>query len=46
MLVWNDVNFGHAYPRCVIPYDAMATVDFDNKKILIKSKMFEDEIIE
>ncbi len=37
-----NVNFGHAVPRCVIPYDAETTVDFDKKKILIKSKRFHD----
>lgn len=39
-----NVNFGHSYPRCIIPYDALTTVDFDNKKIIINSKIFaEDE---
>ena len=30
-----NVNFGHAYPRCILPYDALTTVDYDNKKITI-----------
>ena len=37
-----NVNFGHSVPRCILPYDADATVDFDNKRIIINSKMFED----
>ena len=32
-----NVNFGHAVPRCILPYDALAEVDYDNKKIYIKS---------
>ena len=28
-----NVNFGHSVPRCIIPYDAEATIDYDNKKI-------------
>ena len=36
-----NVNFGHAYPRCIIPYDALATIDYDNKKIYINSPIFE-----
>ncbi len=30
-----NVNFGHSVPRCIIPYDAEATIDYDKKKILI-----------
>ena len=26
-----NVNFGHAVPRCLIPYNAKATIDYDNK---------------
>lgn len=33
-----NVNFGHSYPRCILPYDALATIDFDNKTIKIKQK--------
>lgn len=35
-----NINFGHSYPRCIIPYDADATIDFENKRIFIKSKVF------
>lgn len=35
-----NMNFGHSVPRCVLPYDADVTVDYDNKKVLIKSKIF------
>ena len=33
-----NINFGHASPRCFLQYDAEATVDYDNKTIVIKSK--------
>lgn len=36
-----NVNFGHAVPRCIIPYDAEATIDYDNKKIFINNQMLE-----
>ena len=38
-----NVNFGHAVPRCIIPYDALATVDFDNKTITINEPIFSRE---
>lgn len=34
-IVYN-VNFGHALPRCVLPYGAMAKVDMEQKKIWIE----------
>lgn len=36
-----NVNFGHAYPRCVIPYGLKATVDYDDKKITVDEAIFE-----
>ena len=36
-----NVNFGHAFPRCVLPYDAEATIDYDNKKIIINTPILE-----
>lgn len=36
-----NVNFGHSVPRCIIPYGAKATVDFDNKIILVDEPIFE-----
>lgn len=36
-----NVNFGHSVPRCIIPYDATATVDYDNKKITIDTQILE-----
>ena len=30
-----NVNFGHSVPRCIIPYDAEATVDYDNRRITV-----------
>ncbi len=32
-----NVNFGHSIPRCIIPYNAEATVDYDNKRIIINN---------
>ena len=40
-----NVNFGHSVPRCIIPYDAEATVDYDNKKIFINSEIFDNKEI-
>lgn len=36
-----NVNFGHAYPRCIIPYGIEAEIDFDNKKFKIVEQMFQ-----
>lgn len=36
-----NVNFGHATPRCILPYDREVEVDYNNKKILIKEKILE-----
>lgn len=32
-----NINFGHAVPRCFLQYNALATVDYDNKTIKVKS---------
>ena len=37
-----NVNFGHASPRCIIPYGLLATVDYDNKKITIDEPIFDN----
>lgn len=37
-----NVNFGHAFPKLIIPYDRLVTVDFDNKKIFVREKSLED----
>lgn len=36
-----NVNFGHAVPRCLIPYDAEATIDYDKRKIFINGSILE-----
>ncbi len=36
-----NVNFGHASPRTLIPYGVSATIDYDNKKIMIDEPIFE-----
>lgn len=36
-----NVNFGHSVPRCIIPYDAEATIDYDNRKIFINTQILE-----
>lgn len=35
-----NVNFGHSVPRCIIPYDAEATIDYDKGTIFINSRLF------
>lgn len=34
-----NVNFGHSVPRCILPYDAKTTVDYDNKLITVNSQI-------
>lgn len=36
-----NLNFGHSVPRCLLPYDAEATVDYDNKRVFINSAFLE-----
>ena len=36
-----NVNFGHSVPRCLIPYDSIATIDYDNKRIIINNPILE-----
>ena len=36
-----NVNFGHSFPRCILPYGLKATVDFDNKRITVDEHLFE-----
>lgn len=36
-----NVNFGHSVPRCIVPYDAEITVDYDNKRIYSNTTIFE-----
>ena len=36
-----NVNFGHAYPRCALPYGVSATVDLDEKIILLDESYFQ-----
>lgn len=35
-----NVNFGHAYPRCIIPYGIETEVDLDKKVITLKEAIF------
>ncbi|MDO4332777.1 MAG: LD-carboxypeptidase [Eubacteriales bacterium] len=37
-----NVNFGHAMPRCALPYGIEAEVDMDGKKITLLESMFAD----
>lgn len=37
-----NVNFGHSYPRAIIPYGCLAEVDFDEKRLFIKESIFQD----
>ncbi|MDE6141193.1 MAG: LD-carboxypeptidase, partial [Bacilli bacterium] len=34
-----NVNFGHSVPRCILPYDADTMVDYDDKTIVVNSKI-------
>ncbi|MFL8968753.1 S66 peptidase family protein [Helcococcus kunzii] len=36
-----NVNFGHAYPRCIVPYGIEAEIDFDNKTLKIVEPIFQ-----
>lgn len=36
-----NVNFGHSVPRCILPYDADTTIDFDERRIYIISNILE-----
>lgn len=36
-----NLNFGHAYPRCIVPYGIEATVDFDACTVEYTEPMFE-----
>ena len=36
-----NVNFGHATPRCILPYDREVEIDYDNKTITIKENILE-----
>lgn len=36
-----NVNFGHAYPRCIIPYGIETEVNLDKKTITFKESFFE-----
>lgn len=38
--VMYNINFGHSCPRCILPYDAETTIDFDNKKIIVNEPIF------
>lgn len=35
-----NVNFGHAVPRCILPYGAEAEIDYDNKTIKVVEPLF------
>jgi Uncharacterized proteins, homologs of microcin C7 resistance protein MccF len=34
-----NMNFGHSHPRCILPYGIEATIDCDNKKIIINEPL-------
>ncbi|MBF7123457.1 S66 family peptidase [Pediococcus pentosaceus] len=35
-----NLNFGHAYPRTVIPYNLEVTVDFDERTLTVQESLF------
>lgn len=40
-----NLNFGHSYPRCIIPYNINCKVDFSKKKVTFTEELFNDKII-
>lgn len=38
-----NVNFGHAYPRCILPYGLPVSIDFNNKNITILEALVEND---
>ena len=36
-----NVNFGHSVPRTIIPYGAIATIEYDAKRIYIEEPIFD-----
>lgn len=38
-----NINFGHAFPRCVIPYGIDTEIDFDDKTITFLESFFDEE---
>jgi len=38
-----NVNFGHAFPRTALPYNALAEIDFDRHKLTIMEPWFAEE---
>lgn len=37
-----NLNFGHSYPRAIMPYGCLTQVDFDKKTVKVIEKMLED----
>lgn len=38
-----NLNFGHAYPRGVLPYGLQTTIDFDNCRVTVNEPFFADK---
>lgn len=36
-----NINFGHAFPRCVLPYNIETIIDYTKKTIKFKEKLFD-----
>ena len=34
-----NMNFGHAHPKCILPYGASVTMDCDNKSVIINAPL-------
>ncbi len=34
-----NMNFGHAHPKCILPYGVEATIDCDNKRVIINESL-------
>ena len=34
-----NMNFGHADPRCILPYDGKVKIDFDEVKVILQEPL-------
>ena len=39
-----NLNFGHAYPRTILPYGLQATIDFDQRQLTVDEPYFADNL--
>ena len=39
-----NLNFGHAYPRTLLPYGLQATIDFDHRQLTVDEPYFSNPL--